>query len=70
MLRLTESRNDLELGRMMAELYSPRLNGKPAWRNDSSELNARVEALQHQAARPVPYHFVIQAAVEEKKPAK
>jgi hypothetical protein len=69
-LRLTDSRSDLEMGRMMADLFSPRLNGKPEWKADAAELNSRIEALQHEAARPVPYHFVVQPAIEEKKPEK
>jgi len=69
-LRLTEARNGLELGRMMAGLYSPRLTADSEWKSGAAELNARIESLQNLAARPAPFHFVVQPSGDGGQPAK
>jgi hypothetical protein len=66
-LRLTEGRSSLDMSRLMAIQFAPQLQNDKHWTDQATELNARMEALQQESARPRKYHFVVQPAVEAKK---
>lgn len=69
-VRLTEARHELDLSRMMARLYDPKLQDDPKWQADTAEANERIERLQREAARPRKYHFIVRRVTEEKKEPK
>jgi len=66
--QLTDSRHELDSARLLAQLYLPGRPATEALTRDSDEADQRIIQLQRDAARPVPYRFVLAPVPEQPAP--
>lgn len=67
LISLTNARNELAVSRALTGVYVPNRPDKAALDEQSEAINTRLETLQRSVVKPVPFHFVIRKAAEEKK---
>jgi hypothetical protein len=63
--QLTDSRHEMDSARMLAQLYLPGQPATDALTKKSAEADEPIIQLQRDAARPVPYRFVLTPAPEK-----
>jgi hypothetical protein len=66
LIRLTDARNDIAAARLLLGHYLHDQPNGDAIREQSDEVNVRLETLQRTLARPTTYHFVVQPATTKR----
>jgi len=62
---LTDARDQLVYGGKLTDTFMPRSPSTPEIHKQVGEIDAKIIQLQHQTARPTPYHFIIRPAAKK-----
>jgi hypothetical protein len=63
--QLIDSRHELDSARLLAQFYLPGQPATEALTKNTAEADSKIIQLQREAARPVPYRFVLTPATEK-----
>ncbi len=62
LIHLTDARDRLDQADRLLDHYLPRHPERGALREQSKEINGRIEAIQRRLLRPRPFHFIVRRA--------